>query len=141
MCTSRQTFIFDHINKTIVGSKTNIKKASKYNSPEYKELVRLMAEHPDYGIVEKEIRINSSKRTYQGLTLSLMEQFISVQPNQEDMLKAYHDVLVKSEAQGHKYTLTKKWFLKKYPKFNVAEAKKQINDAVIDSFDNIPQAV
>ena len=134
MYTSRSLFVFDHINHSIVGSKTSIKKASKFNSPEYKELAKLMAEHPDYCIMEKEIHTNSSKRTYHGLTIKLMEDFISVQDNAEEMLSKFRTALSSSEAQGRKYTLTKKWFLRTYPGFDVAEAKKQIDAAIIASF-------
>ena len=77
-------FTVDFISKTIIGTKTNIKKAGRIGSPQYEELCEVMAIHTTFSIVAKEIKKNESKKTYHGLTLAVMEEYIRTQENSEN---------------------------------------------------------
>lgn len=112
-------YSFDFVNKTIVASKTTLKKASKPGSPEYKELMKMIAKQPTFTVVEKEININENKRTYNGLTFDVMEAYISKQSDAETKAAEYQKV----KKMG-KYPLVKSWFLNEYPNFKMSEAKK-----------------
>ena len=112
-------YSFDFVNKTIVASKTTLKKASKPGSPEYKELMKMIAKYPTFTVVEKEVSVNGNKKTYNGLTFDVMEAYISKQANSEAKLEEFKKV-----KQVGKYPLVKSWFLSEYTNFRMSEAKK-----------------
>ena len=114
-------FTVDFISKAIIGTKTNIKKAGRIGSPQYKELCEVMALHATFSIVAKEIKKNESKKTYHGLTLAVMEEYINTQPDKEKMLVKFAAVQRIAETKGSKYPLTKKWFLNTFPAYKVNE--------------------
>ena len=67
-------FNYDFINKAIVGTKTAIRKANAGNTPEYRELCKKLAEHPNFNVVEKVIKENTEKKKYHGLTFKKMRE-------------------------------------------------------------------
>ena len=81
MKTTRSLFVYNHVNKTIVASKASLKKAGRPNTAESDLLASMMREHPDYAVVEKEIKTNSAKNAYDGLTMDLMKAYIGIQKN------------------------------------------------------------
>ena len=114
-------FAIDFTTKTIIGTKTNITKAGRIGSPQYKELCEIMELHPTFSIVAKEIKKNKSKKTYHGLTFQVMEEYIKTQKDSEKMLVKFAAVKRIAETKGSKYPLTKKWFLNTFPAYKVNE--------------------
>lgn len=110
-------FNYDFINKAIVGSSSAIKRANAGNGREYRELSRMLAEHPDFKVMPKEIKGNPEKKKYHGLTFDRMKEYILTQPDSENRVKVFEKVQEIAEAKGAKYPLTKKWFLKTYPEY------------------------
>lgn len=110
-------FNYNFIEKTIVGSNASIKRANSGIGNEYTQLCKMLAEHPDFKVVPKDIKENHGKKKYNGLTFDRMKEFISTQPDSENKLKVFEKVLQINETKGAKYPLTKKWFLSKYPEY------------------------
>ena len=110
-------FNYDFINKAIVGSSSAIKRANAGNGREYRELSRMLAEHPDFKVMPKEIKGNPEKKKYHGLTFDRMKEYILTQPDSENRVKVFEKVQEIAEAKGAKYHLTKKWFLNTYPEY------------------------
>jgi len=110
-------FNYDFINKAIVGSSSAIKRANAGNGREYRELSRMLAEHPDFKVMPKEIKGNPEKKKYHGLTFDRMKEYILTQPDSENRVKVFEKVQEIAEAKGAKYPLTKKWFLNTYPEY------------------------
>ena len=131
MKTTRSLFVFDHVNKTIVASKSSLKKAGRPNTPEADLLASMMNQHPDYAVVEKEIKTNASKNAYDGLTMELMKAYIEIQNDAEEMIQVYNRVVKMATEQHKKYPLTKSWFVGVYKNFNVEDAQKAINAHLI----------
>ena len=97
----------------IVGSKASFKKASKINSPQYEELTAILKEHPDFQLVEKEQKSNSSKRTYKGLNEKTMRYFIETRHSND--LEAFDSMLKNAkETKINAYPIIKKWFINRY---------------------------
>ena len=119
----KNVFSIDFTKETICGSKSALKKASNPASEEYKELTAKMAAHPTFKVVEKEP--NNHKKTYEGLNFKTMRDYISTQPNADELMAEFE--AVKKMADG-KYGLVKKWFLDTFKDFKVKEAKKAISD-------------
>ena len=140
MKTTRSLFVYNHINKTIVASKASLKKAGRPNTAESDLLASMMREHPDYAVVEKEINTNSSKKSYDGLTMDLMKAYIEIQDNAKEMLEAYNRVVKMATEQKKKYPLTKSWFVGVYEDFDVKKAQKAIDDYMIAQAAAVPAA-
>ena len=123
-------FKYDFINKAIVGSKAAIKRANSGNGNEYLELCKMLAEHPDFKVVPKEIEVNATKKKYNGLTFNRMKEYIELQEDSENVLAVFEKVQEIAEAKGAKYPLTKKWFLSKYPEYKENEASIVSNEEI-----------
>lgn len=110
-------FTYNFVAKTIVGSKRSIDRANRGLSPEYNELTQMLAKQPTFSVTTKLINQKDDKKTYKNLTLSRMEEYISLLSNSEERLREFEAVKKVAEARGAKYPLTKKWFLTTYPEF------------------------
>ena len=116
------------IEKTITVSKAFYNKASKYGTDEYSKLRSAIQENPEFKIVFKTIE----KKTYGGLTFEVMEAYIKTQKDSETTLKEFAAVKTIAETKGSKYPLTKKWFLKTFPAFKVADVSKSETETLLN---------
>ena len=128
-------FTLNFFDKTIIGTKASFNKANKGFGPEYEELTSKMAAHPDFTLEVKEQKhkTTKSKRTYDGLDFTFMEDFISTLTNAKEMMAEYKAVKKMADDCGTKaYPLTKKWFLGKFGTedegFDMAAAKERITN-------------
>ena len=111
-------FTLNHLDNTIEGTKTALKKAGVLDTPEFKELCELMNRFPKYKVSVKSPKKNEEKKTYNGLTIKAMENYIiETQPDREAALKKFEAVKRVAKAKGAAYPLTKKWFLDAYPDY------------------------
>lgn len=115
-------FTCNHIDKTIDGTEYHFNKASIPGTAQYKQLMERMEAHPTYTLNPISTKKTSSKRTYAGLNSKLIEEYISIQKDNEQLL-AEHKALI-DEKVG--FPTVKSWFLEKYPEFNVSKAEKEI---------------
>lgn len=119
-------FRYDFVNNTIIGSKTAIKRASNPASAEYKELIMMKKAQPNFAVAEKDIKKNTVKRTYRGLTIEVMKAHIEAQKDAEAKMAEFEKVRVMG------YPLTKKWFLDNYKKsFTMKVIKKTAANAKV----------
>lgn len=106
------------IEKKIIVSKKFYKAAGVLDSPEYKELMRIRALHPDFDIELREIKKKAGKKTYRNLTYENMRIFITnkeTDPKVRDSkLAQFQTTMEFSKAKPGKYAYVKKWFLKEY---------------------------
>ena len=119
-------FTYNFVNKTIVGTKSAINRANKGMKPEYDTLCEMLAAHPDFTVVEKQIDHKADKKKYNGLTLPRMKEYIETQPNSKKRLIEFAAIQKVAAAKGAKYPLTKKRFLATFPEFkekNVSKAE------------------
>ncbi len=119
-------FTYNFVNKTIIGTKSAINRANKGLKPEYDTLCEMLAEHPDFTVVEKQINHKADKKKYNGLTLPRMKEYIETQPNSKERLIEFAAIQKVAATKGAKYPLTKKWFLATFPEFkenNVSKAE------------------
>lgn len=123
-------FTLNFVNKSIVGTKSAITRANKCLEPEYSELCALLEKHPGFKVEVKKIEQKKDKKTYTGLTFDAMEAYIANLDDSEAKLVEFKTVKKVAEAKGAKYPLTKKWFLKKYTKFNEVNAYDEAMKAV-----------
>lgn len=127
-------FSVDFEERKIIGTKASLNKAKRYDSSEYKELCKLVAAHPRFEVVAKEVKKNKSKHTYKALNFSFIEKYISIQPNRNELMGEYEAVKSTAKSLGRSaYPHVKRWFLEKFSSadkpFDVGKADKEITDA------------
>ena len=121
-------YFVNHVDETIVASKTTLKKAGNPNSKECKELMKLKKLYPTYAVIEKYIKPAEGKNTHKDLTNDLIKRYISIQDDAENLKKQYEEVY-----KMGKFPLVRKWFLKTFKNFNMDDAKKELDDALFAS--------
>jgi len=120
----KNLFAYDFTTNTIVASKATLKKAGNPTTPEYKALMKMIAEQPTFKVVEK--AINSGKTTYKGLTIEMMESYINAQENKGALCEEFENVrqFAKNNKQ-REYPLLKQWFVEKFKEqYKMTDAKK-----------------
>ena len=115
----RSVFVNDEA-MTVEVSKAFYKKACIPGTPEFRVLREAMASCPGYSVSYK-----ATGKTYNGLSLARMEEYIRTQPESEERLKEFEAVKVVSKAKGALYPLTKKWFFETYPEYKANEVSKK----------------
>lgn len=134
-------FTYNFVNKTIVGTKSAINRANKGMKPEYDTLCEMLAEHPDFTVVEKQINHKADKKKYNGLTLPRMKEYIETQPNSKERLIEFAAIQKVAATKGAKYPLTKKWFLATFPEFKENNVSKtEISAEVAVGEDDLAKA-
>ncbi|MCI5524784.1 MAG: hypothetical protein MR381_01680 [Dorea sp.] len=98
--------------KEIIITKKFEKAANVIGSNEYKDLVTLMKDFPEFSIKVKEIKKKKGKKTYNGLTIKEMRRFI--ESRSENELILFDKVVEIAKQKKGSYAITKKWFLNKY---------------------------
>ncbi|WP_435321347.1 hypothetical protein [Muriventricola aceti] len=90
------------------------KQARIFNSPEFKLWREYKAMFPEAEMVTKNIKRNTTKRTYKNLTYANMERFLKVQPNGEKLVKELNEKKEAASIEANPYRVVLAWFLKKY---------------------------
>ena len=72
----RNMFTYDFTNRTIVATKATLKKASNPTTDEYTALIKMIEGQPTFRVVEKTIKNSGNKKTYKGLTLKMMMDYL-----------------------------------------------------------------
>ena len=126
-------FSYDFPKRSIIASATTLKKARNPQSAECKILLRMMSEHPDFEVAEKEINKKDGKQTYKGLTFQAMTDYIKTQANSEAEIRKYEVVRRIAKIKGSEYALTKKWFLNAYPAYKEKAIVEQEMDEMLQA--------
>jgi len=126
--------MYDWQSNTLVVPESFYKKALVYGSPEFHTMKKMVEENKGCNISIQP----STKKTYKGLTLPLIREYIKIQDNvkvletemAEVKAKALEGKEITSEKMADKiaFPLIKKWFLKKFKDFSVSRAQKEISE-------------
>ena len=122
----KNLFAYDFTNNTIVASKATLKKAGNPTTPEYKALIKMIAEQPTFKVVEKTINTKSGKTTYKGLTIEMMESYINEQKNAVALCAEFESIRqFAKDSKRREYPLLKQWFVEKFKEqYKMTDAKK-----------------
>ena len=130
----KNTLKIDHDARTIVMDRTFAKYAENTMSDEYAHLQRVRKDYPNYSVIQRQIKRNSSKKTYNGLTYEYMEDYIMTHGSAETIKKNLHDfhemrLISECHGKAFRYPVIKSWFLDKYPeitKFGMVDEPKVV---------------
>ena len=123
-------FTYNHITKKIVGTDINFEKAGIPGSALEKELLARMAAQPTYTFEIIATEKKPEKRSYAGLTLEVMEDYLAIWEHElADTARAkFAELKAKHEKKELRFCVIKSWFLELFPKFDVKKAKKEIKE-------------
>lgn len=114
-----KNYEINHTKGKIIITKAFGKRANDYNSDEYQVLAGLLKDFPTYKVKYKEIKRNSNKNTYAGLTYDRMAEYIQI--TNPDMLTQFETVKKVAATQNARYAFVKKWFLDTFKEYGKAE--------------------
>ena len=115
----KETFKLNHADETIELTKQFAKASGKYNSEEYKLLMEVKKDFPNYKIVVKDTpKRKQSKDNYKGLTYDYMERYI--QKHNSKLIEEFKILRGEKENmnglfKSRSYSQIKKWFLTNFP--------------------------
>lgn len=128
---SKCMFVYeaDHINNIIYIDTESLKRAGQIANPEFAEFMKIKATLPGYELKSKEFP-KKSKRTYDGLTIKVMQAFIiqyeETPEKAAECLKELNKKKAEGLLKGATYGVVKSWFLDKYSKeFNRSALSKK----------------
>ena len=123
-------FTYDHVNQKIVGTDINFQKAGIPGSALEKELISRMEARPAYGFTIIPTEKKPAKRSYAGLTMELMEEYLNIWDNElaEEARSQFAKMKEKNKEKKMTFGAIKSWFLDLFPKFDVKKAKKEIKE-------------
>lgn len=112
----KNIYEINYTEKTITVTKSYLKEAGIIGSAAYNELAQVRKDLPDFQIVQREIAKKPGKKTYGKLTYQVMEDFISVQEeeNAPAVLDEFERVKALSKVHAGQYAFVKTWFLNRY---------------------------
>ena len=129
--TSKVNFVYeaDHVKRILYVDTYSMKLAGQITSPEFAEFIKVKAVLPNYKIETKEFP-KKNKRTYDGLTIKVMQAFIiqheDTPEKAEKRLKELNDKKAEGLLKGATYGVVKSWFLDEYGKvFNSSALSKK----------------
>ena len=110
----------DTAKKLIIMDRTFAKLAANTRSTEYNHLQQVRRDYPEYTVIQRTIKRNSTKKTYNGLTYEYMEDYIMTHGSAEDIKKnllEFNEMRLISECHSKRfrYPVIKSWFLEKFP--------------------------
>lgn len=119
-------------NRSIELTKTFATASSKFGTPEYDQLQQVRKDYPTYTVIQRQIKRNSNKECYKGMTYEYMEDYIMTHGSVETIqanLREFEEMrlISKCHSKAFRYPVIKSWFLQKYPeiaKFGVCGAPK-----------------
>ena len=129
----RNLFVYDHVNKAIIGTKSALKKAGIPGSDESKAFASMIRDYPHYKVVEKDVKKNPSKNSHKGLTMSLVKAYLEIQENADELKEKLKRIENMAKEQKLKaFPLVKRWFIGMFENFDVETAQKEIADYWIE---------
>ena len=105
----------DSVNKCLVMDRTFAKEAETVGSEAYMLLQNARRDYPTYTVVRRQIKRNSAKECYRGLTYEYMESYIASHDNAASRRAEYSELRLLAECHSIRYPTIKKWFLAAYP--------------------------
>lgn len=110
----------DFAQNRIMMDRTFAEKCRDTRSAEYEHLQRVRQDYPEFSVQRREIKKNTRKETYAGLTYGYMEHYIITHEEADTraaVLAEFNELRLISEChkRSRRYPTIKKWFLEKYP--------------------------
>lgn len=120
MARNTKGYKFDFENKTIVMTKTFHKEACKPDTPENKEMLKLMKKYPDFSIDWKSARTQKKARPDKDFSYEKMEEYIATFNNADELLEIFEKVKVRGRITASPRKYVSDWFKAQFPNYKSA---------------------
>lgn len=125
-----KNYIINYEEEKIEVSNTFYNKASKYGTPEYRELRKIRESEPTFKVEIKKPKQKVTMTTYKGLTREAMKAHIEMFATDADTAKAdikkLDSMFNYGETRGSTgYPVAKHWFIENYGKSFISVSKKE----------------
>ncbi len=116
----KNALYIDFVKGTIVMTSTFAKKCYNTRSEEYALLQNVRRDYPEFTVITRQIKKNTHKKVYKGLTYDFMREYIRNHSDEEkaaELLEEMEDKIEISKCHGaaYKYPIIKKWFFEQFP--------------------------
>ena len=141
----KNTLKLSHAKREIVMDRTFAKLAENTMSAEYAHLQQVRRDYPTYTVVKRQIKKNSNKESYKGLTYEYMETYILSHGTSETRianLREFNEMRLIAEchSKAFRYPVIKAWFLEMYPEVKnfgmkaeaAAEEEAEVEDNIVE---------
>ena len=143
----KNTLKLSHSKCEIVMDATFARNAENTMSPEYAHLQQVRKDYPNYTVITRTIKRNSSKKTYNGLTYEWMEDYILTHGTAEESEKILNEfnemrLIAECHSKAFRYPTIKAWFLDRFSEikaFGVKEDDAATNDAIPAPITELPR--
>lgn len=120
-----KSYTINHAEAEIKITRTFNEKANVINSEEYRTIMRLKKDFPNYTLVLREVSISEGKQKYGRLTYAKMDEYIRIDAQRRGLTEETAEQEIAelkmiqkiAKANGSGYAFTKHWFLDKYPNY------------------------
>lgn len=120
----------DDEKRLIIMDKAFYNNSRKYGTPEYKNLLAVRKDFPDYTPTLRKIKKpDHTIERNKGLNYEFMEDYINKyepMPTRETVLSSFQQmrIIAKAHQPGSSFATIKKWFLEKYPEVKTLTIEK-----------------
>ena len=125
---AKKTLRIDVENNLILMNKAFEQAASIVDSDEYKLLQMARRDYPNYKVIRRTIKKNSSKECYRGLTYDFIRDYIMRHPRCDQKLREFNELLELSKCHSIRYPRIKQWFLESYPEVEEYNNKQKYDE-------------
>lgn len=120
----RGTLKIDRNKESLIMDRTFAKFSEDTTSNEYQHLQAIRKDYPDYTVKLRQIKKNTDKKTYPGLTYEYIKNYIIKVSDPKDKNNALAEFekqidISNCYSKGKRYPLIKKWFFETYPEIKI----------------------
>lgn len=108
----------DYAHSSISISSAFEKRAFTPGTDEYRQLMAVRKDFPDFRLVTRKFKTNTAQEHYRGLTYGFMRDYISTHEADAKSVLAELDEMIgisKAHSLSKRYPTIKAWFLARYP--------------------------
>lgn len=125
-----QKYFVDHNEPEIRITKEFARKSSNPKNAEFKTLATLHMTYPTYPIKTRTVKPKHKKKSFGKLNYPNMEEFIKRAEGEGSPLhKEFRTQRILAHREPAQYVFVKKWFLEKFPEYDISEEWIGIVDA------------
>lgn len=127
MCKGKKSGLrIDMEHGQIVMNASFAKQAVIFGTYEYEWLQEVRSAYPEYEVIRRQIKKNSSQQRYKGLKYDFMRDYILTHEPVEERLKVldgFEDLIIRTKchSEAFRYPHIKRWFLNRYPEVATLE--------------------
>ena len=113
-----KNIVVDYANSNISISSAFAKKAFTPGTDEYRQLMSVRQDFPEFSLVTRKFKTNTKQERYRGLSYQFMREYITTHEKDAKPILEELDEMIgisKAHSLGKRYPTIKAWFLERYP--------------------------